>query len=235
MQRTRESTKRRRSEPLNWPNPILPSTTSNGRRSSRRPHRGTPAVMKRRRPRMRGWTPNARRQNGRRPSCKRPPGLRLHGSRLHAFRPNGLRLHGSRLHGSRLHALKLNGLRLNGLRLHASRPRGSRLHALRLNGLRLHALRLHASRLHALRPKGLRQHGSRPNRLKLRDGKQRVGRWDDSWTKKLPGVKQQRLQQARHARCPRRGAAHVDTGSSVALTPTRNSSCTQKPGPGRSS
>ncbi len=39
-------------------------------------------------------------------------------------------------------------------------------------------------------------------------------------------MKLQRLQRDCH---PRR-AAHVDTGSSVALTPTRNSSCTRKPG-----
>ena len=63
------------------------------------------------------------------------------------------------------------------------------------------------------------------------DGRRYFGLLDDSWTRRPPGVKWRRPQRASY---PCR-AAHVEAGSSVAPTPTRNSSCTRKRGAEKSS
>ncbi len=222
MPRRRESTKGCGSESLNRPSSILPRRLDSGRRSNWKRHDWTPPVRK-----QCGWRPNVRTQCAWRPNVRRPYDKTRHDKRRHDKRPHGKRQHEKTRHGKTRHDKRRHGKRPHGKRPHDKRPHDKRRHGKTRHDKRRHDKRRHDKRRHDKRRHDKRRHDKRPPA----DGKRCCGLLDDSWTRRPPGVKRHRRQRASY---PCR-AAHVEAGSSVAPTPTRNSSCTRKRGAERSS
>ncbi len=140
----------------------------------------------------------------------------------HVRRPHGRRPHGS---GGRTQSRPRRVEAAHGRRPHGRRPHGRRPHGRRPHGRRPHGRRPHE--LEAARVEVAQEAAARREAALRAIGRQ----LDEEAARREAATAAARLSPSLD---PRR-AAHVDTGSSVALTPTRNSSCTRKPGPGRSS
>ena len=240
----RESIKKRGRESLNRPSSILPSSRDRGRRSSWKRH-----DWRRRDRRRRGWRPNDRRpydrqeaarQEAARQEAARQEAARQEAARQEAARQETARQEAARQETARQETARQEAARQEAARQEAARQekrrdkrrRDKRRRDKRRRDKRRRDKRRRDKRQRDKRRRDKRRHDKRRHgKRRPADGRRYFGRSDDSWTRRPPGVKWRRPQRASY---PCR-AAHVEAGSSVAPTPTRNSSCTRKRGAEKSS
>ena len=255
-ERGRESKNSRWNEPLNWRSSNLPSRNGNGWRKSWRRRGRTPTVRLRRGPRMRGARPNGRRPHGKRQICKRRHGRKPRGSRLQRTRPQKSRPQRSRpqkskpqkskpqkskpqrVEAAKVEAAKVEAAKVEAAKVEAAQGRGREGRSRKVEAAKAEAAKAEAARAEAARAEAAaKPHRSREAaRTKPQDRCASGGRRLEAARRAIG--RQLDEEAARRDAAPRlspSSSGAVDTASSVALIPTRSSSCTRKPGPGRSS
>ena len=159
----------------------------------------------------------------------RAEGAQAEAARAEAARAEAARAEAARVEAARVEAARAEAARAEAARVEAARVEAARVEAARVEAARAEAARAEAARAEAARVEAARVELAQDAAARREAALRAIGRQLDE-----EAARREAATAAARVLHPR-GAAHVDTGYWVALTPTRNSSCTRKPGPGRSS